>query len=166
MNQAQGAIDAAKAAGAEAFAPAELTAAVDALTRSEEAVTQRDYRQALSLAIDSRERAQAAAKTAVTARANARGEIEGQIGQASTLLSQARTRLRDPALARSQRRPLQDARAAVDAASQSLQDARTALNNDDYALAKKTMEGVATRIQAAITAIDDEPEMQPARRRR
>jgi hypothetical protein len=166
MNQAQGAIDAAKAAGAEAFAPTELTAAVDALARSEEAVTQRDYRQALSLAIDSRERAQAAAKTAVTARANARGEIEGQIGQASTLLSQARTRLRDPALARSQRRPLQDARAAVEAATQALQDARTALNNDNYAQAKKTMEGVAAQIQAAITAIDDEPEMQPARRRR
>ena len=31
MNQAQGAIDAAKAAGAEHYAPAELTAAVDAL---------------------------------------------------------------------------------------------------------------------------------------
>jgi hypothetical protein len=102
----------------------------------------------------------------VTARANARGVIEGQIGQASTLLSQARTRLRDPALARSQRRPLQDARAAVEAATQALQDARTALNNDNYAQAKKTMEGVAAQIQAAITAIDDEPEMQPARRRR
>src|SRR4026208_898399 len=48
MNQAQGAIDAAKAAGAEAFAPMEFTAAVDALRHSEEAAAQRDYRQALS----------------------------------------------------------------------------------------------------------------------
>jgi Domain of unknown function (DUF4398) len=166
MNQAQGAIDAAKAAGAEAFAPTELTAAVDALRHSEEAVTQRDYRLALNLALESRERAQAAAKTAVTARANARGEIEGQIGQATTLLSQARARLRDPDMARLPRRTLQDARAAVDAANKALQDARTALNNDDYVRAKQTMEGVTTRIQTAITAIDNASGTQPARRRR
>src|SRR5687768_10694125 len=55
MNQAQGAIDAARAAGAEQFAAAEFTAAVDALRRSEEAVAARDFRLALNHAIDSRE---------------------------------------------------------------------------------------------------------------
>ena len=76
MNQAQGAIDAARAAGAEAYAAQELAAASDALKRSEEAVTQNDYRLALSLAIDSRERAQTAAKVAVENRAKARGNAE------------------------------------------------------------------------------------------
>src|SRR6476646_8902770 len=47
MHQAQGAIDAARAAGAETYAPAELKAAVDALTRAQDAVAQRDYRLAL-----------------------------------------------------------------------------------------------------------------------
>ena len=65
MNQAQGAIDAARAAGAERFATAEFAAATDALKRSEDAVAAGDYRQALSHAIDSRERAQNAAKFAV-----------------------------------------------------------------------------------------------------
>ncbi len=38
INQAQGAIDAARAAGADRFAAAEFSAATDALKRSEEAV--------------------------------------------------------------------------------------------------------------------------------
>ena len=76
MNQAQGAIDAARAAGAEKFAAAELTAAQDALKRSEEAVIARDYRLALSHALDSRERAQNAAKMAVDGRADLRGQAE------------------------------------------------------------------------------------------
>ena len=67
MNQAQGAIDAARAAGAEQFAADEFQAAVDALKRRDEAVDQRDYRLALSLALDSRERAQDAAKRAADA---------------------------------------------------------------------------------------------------
>ena len=166
MNQAQGAIDGAKAAGAETFAPSELNAAIDALRRSEEAVAQRDYRLALSLAIDSRERAQAATKAAVNARAKARGDVEGQIGQASTLLEQARQRLRDSDVARLPRRTVQDQRAVIDAASKSLQDARAAVDNDDYARASKAMEGVVAQIQRAIAALTGEPENPATRRRR
>ena len=87
MNQAQGAIDAARAAGADRFASEEFTAAVDALKRSDEAVKAGDYRQALSHAIDSRERAQNAAKMAVEGRANSRGDAERAIAEAATLLS-------------------------------------------------------------------------------
>jgi hypothetical protein len=107
MNQAQGAIDAAKAAGAEQFAAIELTAAVDALRRSEEAVTQRDYRLALNYAIESRERAQGAAKAAVDARSRARGDAEALLAEATTLLSQARARLRGVDGARVPRRARQ-----------------------------------------------------------
>ena len=65
MQQAQGAIDAARAAGADQYARDEFTAAEDALKRAHEAVDQRDYRQALNNALDARERAQTAAKEAV-----------------------------------------------------------------------------------------------------
>jgi hypothetical protein len=166
MNQAQGAIDAARAAGADVSAPAELNAAIEALRRSEEAAAQRDYRLALSLAIDSRERAQTAAKVAVNVRAKARGDVEGQIGQASTLLAQARARLRDPDVAGLLRRTVQDQRAVIDAATKSLQDARTALNNDDYAKANEAMEGVVGRIQKAIAALDAAADGGRSRRRR
>src|SRR5688572_7145428 len=94
MNQAQGAIDAARAAGAEKFAAAELTAAQDALKRSEEAVIARDYRLALSHALDSRERAQNAAKMAVDGRADLRGQAERAISEVATLLSRARAELK------------------------------------------------------------------------
>ena len=96
MNQAQGAIDAAKAAGADRYAPTDLSAATDALRGAEDAVTARDYRLALSLAIESRDRAQHAAKAAGEAHARTRGDAERLIAEASTLLAQARARLRDP----------------------------------------------------------------------
>ena len=54
MQQAQGAIDAARAAGAAVYATEELAAAQLALTRAEEAVSARDYRLALNHALDSR----------------------------------------------------------------------------------------------------------------
>src|SRR5688500_10191919 len=97
INQAQGAIDAARAAGADRFAAAEFAAATDALTRSEAAVAAGDYRLALNHAIDSRERAQSAAKMAVEGRADARGQAERAIAEVATLLSQARAQLKNPA---------------------------------------------------------------------
>jgi hypothetical protein len=166
MNQAQGAIDAAKAAGAEAYAPTELTAAVVALQQSHDAVAARDYRLALNHAIESREQAQAAAKAAVNARARARGDVERQVAEAAALLVQARERLRDPDVSRLPRRTLQAPRATIDAANKSLQDARTALNNDDYGPALKAIDGLVERIQKAIAAIDDAAESAAGSRRR
>ena len=100
MNQALGAIDAARAAGADKFAAAEFTAATDALKRSEDAAASGDYRQALSHAIDSRERAANAARMAVTGRADARGHAERAIAEVATLLARAQTQLKHPDLAR------------------------------------------------------------------
>ncbi len=166
MNQAQGAIDGAKAAGAEQYAPSELTAAVDSLRKSEEAVTQRDYRLALSHAIDSRERAQNAAKTAVNARARARGDAEAQLAEASTLLAQGRERLRDPTVARLPRKTVQDTRAILEAAQKSLQEARAAVNADDYPRAIHAIEGVAARLQAALNDLQQAIDTSTGSRRR
>ena len=166
MHQAQGAIDAAKSAGAEEFAATELTAAIDALTRSEAAVTERDYRQALNYAIESRERAQAAAKAAVNARARAHGGAEALLAEATTLLALARARLRDADAARVPRRATQDARQAIDDAQTSVQNARTAVNSNDYERARKTLDGVSARIQRAISQIADAIDPAAARRRR
>jgi hypothetical protein len=121
MNQAQGAIDAARAAGAEKFAAQEFTAAVDALKRSEDAVAAGDYRQALGYAIDSRERAQTAAKTAVDGRTEARGQAERTISEVATLVARAHTELKAPELARNSR--LRSARTVVADAEQALQKA-------------------------------------------
>lgn len=154
MNQAQGAIDAARAAGADKFAADELTAAIGALARSEEAVKAGDYRQALSHAIDSRERAQNAAKMAVDSRTNARGGAERAATEVATLLARAEARLKDPAITRLPRGSLGGPRSTIGSATKALQEARSALANDDYAGVNRALKGVAGELQAALSAID------------
>src|SRR6188508_1135253 len=141
MNQAQGAIDAARAAGADKFASIEFNAAIEALKRSEEAVVARDYRQALNHALDSRERAQNAAKLAVEGRANARGQAERGIAEVATLLSRARTQLKDPDIARVSPPQLKAPRATIAAVEGKLQEARTALKAEDYPAVAKALNG-------------------------
>jgi hypothetical protein len=149
MNLAQGAIDAARAAGADRFAATEFTAATDALKRSEDAVTAGDYRQALSHALDSRERANNAAKQAVEGRANARGQAERAISEVATLLSQAQAQLKNLP-ARTTRAP----RTTVANVEKMLQEARAALASEDYERITKALNGAAAEIQAALKQIE------------
>ena len=163
MNLAQGAIEAARAAGAERFATDELTAAVDALKRSNAAAADNDYRQALSHALDSYERAQNAAKLAVEGRANARGEAERTVTQVATLLSTAEARLKaSPLPARNLKAPQQ----AIHSAGTALQKARAALAKEDYLAVGPALKGVAVGLEAALTDLDAPPAAAPARRKR
>src|SRR5260221_8443393 len=82
MQQAQGAVDAARAAGADQYSREEFTAAEDALKRSHSAVDQRDYRQALNAALEAREHAQAAAKESVNKKATARANATQALADA------------------------------------------------------------------------------------
>jgi len=166
MNQAQGAIDAARAAGADKFAAAEYTAAVDALKRSEDAVAAGDYRQALSHAIDSRERAQNAAKMAVDGRADARGQSERTITEVATLLTQAQSELKAPEIARLNAQRLRVPRTTVANAEKALQEARTALKTEDYAAVNRSLDGVAATLQAALSEIDAATASRPPSRKR
>jgi hypothetical protein len=166
MNQAQGAIAAARAAGADRFAASELAAATDALKRSEEAVAAGDYRQALSHAIDSRERAQDAAKVAVDVRADARGQAERAIAEVATLLARALAQLKDPDVARANARTLRAPRATVAKAQSLLQEARSALAREEYAAVDTALNGLAAELQAALTQIDDVASPGTARRKR
>ena len=166
INQAQGAIDTARAAGADRFAAAEFSAATDALKRSEEAVAARDYRLALNHAIDSRERAQSAAKMAVEGRADARGQAERAIAEVATLISRAQAQLKDPDIARLNGRTLRTPRATVAAAEKMLQEARSALADEDYATVTKALNGAAADLQAALTEIDAVASPGSSRRKR
>src|SRR3954464_6741314 len=83
MQQAQGAIDAARAAGADQYAHEEFAAAQEALKHANEAVEQRDYRPALNHALDSRERPQNAAKLAADGKAAARVDADRAISSAT-----------------------------------------------------------------------------------
>src|SRR5262250_2964899 len=82
IQQAQSAIEAARAAGADVYAHDEFAAAQTALKNANDAVTQRDYRLALNNALDARERAQNAAKEAGERKIVARGDADRAIAAA------------------------------------------------------------------------------------
>ena len=94
MQQAQSAIDAARAAGADEYAHDELAAAEGALARARTAVGQRDYRLALNNSLDSRERAQTAATQAASQKAAARADAERALEAAAATLAEAQARLK------------------------------------------------------------------------
>jgi hypothetical protein len=155
MDQAQGAIDAARAAGAAEYAAAELEAAVAALAQADQAVAARDYRLALASALNSREQAQNAAKTAVDARARARGDAERLLAEATATVQRARTRLDTPAVARLPRRTLAPIQKVVRDATTALQEARTALEGEGYQQVIEVATRVAADVESALEALDD-----------
>ncbi len=164
MDLAEGAIKIARAAGADQYASVEYGAAVDALERSRAAVVQRDYRLALNHALDSRERAQAAAKEATGARAAAETEAARALDMAAAALEQARAALKAAEGARLLARVVDPSRAAIAQLDQQVQEARTAFTKGEYGAATKAA-SAATEALAALTR-DLDAAMRPATRRR
>jgi hypothetical protein len=154
MNQAQGAIDAARAAGADQFARQEYDAAVQALEKSRAAVALRDYRQALSYALDARERAQAAARLGADEKARVRAEIDRALHTAEIALDRARVAWKEARSARVAARQLAGPQAEIDTADDKLRAARAAIERDDYAAARKAIDGVAARLDTLVSEID------------
>jgi hypothetical protein len=154
MNQAQGAIDAARAAGADEYAADEFKGAVEALRQADVAVTANDYRLALAHALDSRERAQSAAKSAVDARAKARGDAERALAEATALMDRTDLRLKQPEVAKLPRRVLTPVQKAMTTAQSSLQEARAALEKEEYARIREVTAEVSREIKAALAQLD------------
>ena len=154
MQQAQGAIDAARAAGADQYARDEFAAAEDALKRSHEAVDQRDYRQARNTALDARERAQEAAKEPVNKKAIARADATKAMADADAALHDSRAKLRAAETARAPARILAGARKAIDNGEIAVQEARTAFDKGDYLKSIETGRAIAPALRAATHDLD------------
>lgn len=166
MDQAQGAIDAARAAGAEQYAPDELAAATSTLAQAHEAVTQRDYRLALNHALESREHAQNAAREAADTRARIRGEVERAMAETEALLARANAAVEEAEGSRLPRRTLRQAEQALSEARKDLQEAGTAITNGDYTGAQPRLDALKERIEAALASLTPPPAAQSAPRRR
>lgn len=166
MDQAQGAIDAAKAAGAEQYAPAEYHAATDALTRSHAAVAQNDYRLALNHALDSRERAQNAARQAADGKAQVRGEVERMLAQVSGEVVQATAKLEAARKAHAPRRALAEPAQAIATVSEDVQKAGETIKAGDYVAARSMLQDANSRIEQAMAEIDRATAPAAVRRRR
>jgi hypothetical protein len=166
MDQAQGALDAAKAAGAEQYARDEYVAAGDALKRSHDAVAQSDYRLALNHALDSRERAQNAARQAADGKAQVRGEADRILLDVTGAVVQGNARLESARRARVPRRLLATPAQEVATISEEVQKARELLNAGKYLEARDLLQGLKLRTQKTMAAIDRAVNPPAARRRR
>jgi hypothetical protein len=169
IDRAQGALDAARAAGAEHYATETFSAAQSALEQSQAAVEQRDYRLALSLAIDSYERAQTAAKEAADGKARARGEGERALAVTAGALQELRTRLTAAEAAKVPARELQATRKVAADAEATLQKVRATLSGGDYLVARETLKGTTDAINEQIRLLNEaasERAARPSRRRR
>jgi hypothetical protein len=154
MNQAQGAIDTARAAGAAEYARDEFAAAETALARSRQAADERDFRQALNHALDARDRAQTAARQAADEKARLRTEADRALRHAEVALEHSRTRLEDASDARVPAKVLASTRAAVTAAQGAFADAQAAFDKGDYIAVLAAVDQLQARVQATTSEID------------
>ena len=165
MDQAQGAIDAARAAGADRYATTEFQAATTSLALANDAVAQRDYRLALNHALESRDHAQNAAREAADTRARIRGEVERSMAEVAGLLAQTSGALAAAEKARIPRRSLTEARDALAEINADVQEAGAAMKADDYMAAQPPMAGVKERIEQVLASLEAAM-TQSSRRRR
>ena len=80
--QAEGALEAARAAGADVYAPIEFQDAQASLKKYDDAVAQRDYRLALNDALEARDRAYEAVKQAGDKKAELRSQTDRLVARA------------------------------------------------------------------------------------
>ena len=167
IDRAQGAIDAARAAGADSYAAAEFTAATTALQQAHDAVAQRDYRTALSRALTASERAQEAARQAAEARARARADAEVALSAATTSVQQLRSAIAGAEEAKLPSAQLAPFRAAAGRFDTRLQEARTHLDAGRYAEASTALRTVTPDVREQIRRLNElTSKLRPTRRRR
>jgi hypothetical protein len=142
--QAEGAVQAALAAGADIYAPAELRDARSALTKYDEAVAQHDYRLALNNALEARDRSYEAVKQAGNKKAELRSRADRLVVDLDALLTVAANRL---AAGGASGPAAERLRASRDAARTALQEARTQIAKQEYpaVVEKLTRVGEALR---------------------
>lgn len=164
IDRAQQAIENARLAGAEQYAPETFAAATAALQQSHEAVDQRDYRLALSRAVDASDRAQEAARAAADSKAKARTETEAALNTANASVMQLQARLKIAGDARVPPRELSPARVTLKNAEGALQKARTLLAAEDYAAAKAAVSGLDGQIRSEIKVVEAATTLRTAHR--
>lgn len=166
MHQAQGAIEAARAAGAETYAAEVFREAEKALQESEAAVGQRDYRLALGYALDARERAHEAARATANQKAEARGNAERALIAAETVVAAAEKRLEAAQAARARAADIAPLRRAVAEVNETLQKARTAMEEERFVEVPVILEEIEARLLAATKEVERRTALRAPRRGR
>lgn len=164
LHQAQGAVDAARAAGAEQYASETFKSATASLQQANDAVAQRDYRLALARALDASERAQESAKQAADGKAKARSDAERSVNALTAAERDLQGRITAADAARVPPRELQEPRRIWSEASAALQKARAALLAGSYLEASDAVQGKEAQVRAEIRTMDEAAAARTARR--
>jgi len=157
--QAETAVASARAADAAIYAPEGLQAAEAALLKYDESVAQRDYRQALNLAIEARDKAYEAAQQAGDAKNSARNQANRLIAEIDGLTVTANARLAGTAAPRPNAQAADRIRAALKTATTAVQEARSLIERQDY-------RGAILRLTPAAEGLRREVPPPPGRRSR
>jgi predicted S18 family serine protease len=165
IDQAQAAVDAARADGADKYAPDDYTAATIALQKAHESVDQRDYRQALSYAIDARQRAGDAARQAEGGKTRAHRAADALVTECSARISQLDTDIRVATSLHVPPKALRPARAELAGAQTALQEARSSIGAGNYQEVVSRLTEVRKKVDAAIASVDA-LRQHPSRKRR
>lgn len=157
IDQAQAAVDAARAAGADRYATADFTAAASSLDKARAAVDQRDYRQALNYALDSRQRAEEAGRQAADGKARARKTVEAAYTEAASRTNALQTALRTAETGKTPAKLLKPGQTALRTARADLQKASAAISAGNYEDATKLLTEVRGKLDAAIAQVRNIP---------
>jgi hypothetical protein len=151
-HQAEGALAAARAAGAATYASEELAAAERALAQYDAAVSARDYRLALSLALEARDGAYEAARRAADEQAAARAAAERLTAETARLLADVEAQLAAIPSARAQSAAAVRWRTLRDTATTALQESRSRLDDQDFLGARAAIAPAAEQLRAAMAS--------------
>ena len=154
LDQARDALAAAKAAGADRYAPAEYSAAASSLDKANAAVDQRDYRQALNYALDSRQRAVEAERLAPEGKARAKSATEALYGTVASSTNRLQTALRTAETA-APPKALRAGQAVLKEARAHLQKASAAITAGNFEDATRTLAAVREKVDTALSDVQN-----------
>ena len=166
IDQAQAAVDAARTAGADRYAADEYNGAVETLQKARGSVDQRDYRQALSYAIDARQRASEASRSAVDAIAKLKTDAQRAFKTEDERVTHLESVLHEDEAAKTPAQQLRTAREAVSAARASLQEPRRLLDAGRYEEAMLALTAAREQVDLAVDEVGALPAHgKPAKRK-
>lgn len=154
MREAQDAIDAARAAGAEEYAPTEHTAAVTLLDQAQAAVEAGDSRLALSHALDSREQALAALTAAASQKAVARREAGRALDAVVADIEELDHQLEAAQAAHIPAGQIAESRMTRAAMDTAVQETRATLAKEEYRAAREAAEKLAAQVRQVTKEIE------------
>jgi hypothetical protein len=148
--QADEAIAAARAAGAATYAPDDLRAAEASIAAYDAAVGQHDYREALSRALDARDRGYEAAKLAADQKKTTVARRDALLADITGLVATAQAHLAAAPAGRGGDR----LRRSIRAAGLAMQEARTLSERGNVIGAATPLAGVADGLRKELAAFD------------